>query len=329
MLCKAIKELSERESFKEKELGDAQDRGLYASHITPRQQERIVKLVGRKCVVDCYLDDKPTEVLWDTGAQVSIVSVDFLESQLPTVQTRDIKQLLGTDGSISLQAANGTDIPYCGWAEIGVRSTDENETEIRVPFLITKENIEQPIIGFNVIELMVRNTEGKEDDVLLDRMSKSFKMNKSGEMQALISLIRTTNSDELCLVKSTKRPHIVPAGETVHLPCRANTGPIHRKTPVIFEPDELVTWPSGLAVYECLTTVKEGDATILSVTVSNNTNHDITLPGRVVLGRLHLVRSVTPVDVRFKDPETPTCGEPPCRQQTPAEQIEKNLSWLP
>ena len=38
-----------------------------------------------------------------TGAQVSIVSVDFLESQLPTVQRRDIKQLLGTEGSISLR----------------------------------------------------------------------------------------------------------------------------------------------------------------------------------------------------------------------------------
>ena len=330
VLCKAIKELSERESFKERGLGDAQDRSVYASHITPRQQERIVKLVGRKCVVDCYLDDKPTEVLWDTGAQVSIVSVDFLRSQLPTVQTRDIKQLLGTDGSINLQAANGTDIPYCGWVEIGVRLTNENETEIRVPFLVTKENIEQPIIGFNVIELMVRNTEGTEDDVLLGRMSRSFKMSKSGDMQALISLIRTTNSDELCPVKSTKTPHIVPAGETVHLPCRANTGPIHRKTPVIFEPDELATWPSGLAVHESLTTVKEGDATILSVTVTNNTNHDITLPGRVVLGRLHLVRSVTPVEVRFKDPEAPTpCEEPPWKQQTTAERIERNLSWLP
>ena len=158
--------LSERESFKEKGLGDAQDSGVYASHITPRQQKRIAKLVGKNCLVKCHLDDKPTEVLWDTGAQVSIVSVDFLKSQLPAVQIRDIEQLLGTDGSISLQAANGTDIPYCGWAEMGVRLTNENETEVRVPYLVTKEDIEQPIIGLNVIELIVRNTEEEEDDVL-------------------------------------------------------------------------------------------------------------------------------------------------------------------
>ena len=175
MLCKAIKELSERGSFKEKGLGDTQDSGVYASHISPRQQERIAKLVGKKCSVKCYLDEKPTEALGDTGAQVSIVSADFLKSQLPAVQIRDIEQLLGTDRSISLQAENGTDIPYCGWAEIGVRLANEKETEVRVPFLITREIIDQPIIGFNDIELMVRNTEEENDDVLLNRMSKSFK----------------------------------------------------------------------------------------------------------------------------------------------------------
>ena len=69
-----------------------------------------------------------------------------------------------------------------------MRLTNENEAEIRVPFLVTKENIEQPIIGFNVIELMVRNTESKEDDVLLGRMSRSFKTSKSGDIARYVLL---------------------------------------------------------------------------------------------------------------------------------------------
>ena len=331
VLCKAIKELSERGAHKEKGLGDTQDENVYASHITPRQQERIAKLVGKKCSVQCYLDDQPLEVLWDTGAQVSIVSESFLKSQLSSVQIQDIEQLLGSNGSISLQAANGTDIPYCGWVEIGVRLTNENEAEIRVPFLVTEEDIEQPIIGFNVIELMVKNTEGEVDgDKLLGRMMKSFHRSRDSDIQALIGIIRANDSGDLCLVKSTKKSHIVPAGQTVRLPCRANTGPVHRKTPVIFEPDELAAWPSGLEVHESLTTVKEGDATILSINVTNNTNHDIALPGRVVLGRLQLVRSVTPAEVRFKDPETPTPDkELPCEENKLTEESESNLSWLP
>ena len=42
-----------------------------------------------------------------------------------------------------------------------MRLSNENEAEVRVPFLVTKEEIEQPIIGCNVIELMVKNTEGE------------------------------------------------------------------------------------------------------------------------------------------------------------------------
>ena len=130
---------------------------------------------------------------------------------------------------------NGTKIPYSGWAVIGVRLSNEYEAEIRVSFLAAKEDIEQPIIGFNFIELMVTNTEDEVNgDKLLGRMMKSFHQSRNSDMQDLISIIRATNSDELCLVKSTKMPNIVPAGQTVRPPCRANTGPIHRNTPVIF-----------------------------------------------------------------------------------------------
>lgn len=207
VLCKAIKELSERENHKEKGLGDSQDENAYVSHITPRQQDRVPKLVGRKCSVQCYLNDEPAEVLWDTGAQVSIVAENFLKSQLPAVQVKDIQQLLGTDVSINLQAANGTDIPYCGWAEVGVKLADD-ETQIRVPFLVTKENIEQPIIGFNVIELIVKETDNNAGgDKLVERITNSFRLSKNSDIPALVNLIRTKDSNELCLVKSAKKTH--------------------------------------------------------------------------------------------------------------------------
>jgi len=75
--------------------------------------------------------------------------------------------------------------------------------------------------------------------------------------------------------------------------------------------------------------VKEGDATILSINMTN-TNHDIALPGRMVLGRLQLARSVTLVEGRFKDPETLTPDKKlPCEEHKLTEQIESNSSWLP
>ena len=151
-------------------------------------------------------------------------------------------------------------------------------------------------------------------DRLLRRMMKSFHQSRNSDMQALISTIRTTNSDELCLVKSTKKPYIVPCWTdcSFTLSCQNWT---NSPQDTIFKLDELATWPSGLEVHETITTVKEGGAAILYINVTNNTNHDIVLPGRVVLGRLHLVRLVTPVEVRFKDPETLTPDkELPCRE---------------
>ena len=65
----------------------------------------------------------------------------------------------------------------------------------------------------------------------------------------------------------------------------------------MFEPDEVGQWSSGLTVLESLTTVKEEDATIFPVTVTNNTKHNVNLE------RLQLVRSVTPVEVKFKEPD--------------------------
>ena len=75
---------------------------------------------------------------------------------------------------------------------------------------------------------MVKNTEGEVDgDKSLGRMMESFHRSRDSDIQALIGIIRATNSDDLCMVKPTKKSHIVPAGQTVRLPCRANTGPVH------------------------------------------------------------------------------------------------------
>ena len=103
--------------------------------------------------------------------------------------------------------------------------------------------------------------------------------------------------DALCLVNTTKKSHLVTSGQTVRIQCRANTRAIHRRTHVLFEPDEVGQLSSGLTVLESLTTVKEEDATIFPVTVTNNTKHNVNLE------RLQLVRSVTPVEAKFKEPD--------------------------
>jgi hypothetical protein len=93
-----------------KGLGDGCDSSVFVSHITPKQQAAVARLVGRKCSVNCCLNDIKVTALWDTGAQVYI-------------KIRDINKLLGVDSDLKLTAANGTTIPYKGWTTIPYKNS--------------------------------------------------------------------------------------------------------------------------------------------------------------------------------------------------------------
>ena len=112
--------------------------------------------VGKKCLVKCFLNSHQAEALWDTGVQVSIITNDFLTSQSPNVKERDISELL--DSPLEINAANGTAIPYTGWAELEFQLLPggKSESKMLVPFLITPEDMNRPIVGYNVIKEIVK-----------------------------------------------------------------------------------------------------------------------------------------------------------------------------
>ena len=91
--------------------------GVYACHLSPREDAAITGLVGKKCTVQCSLNGVETTALWDTGAQVSIVSSEWIREHLPSAKIRGVEDLLGIK-NLDLKAANGTALPYCGWTEI-------------------------------------------------------------------------------------------------------------------------------------------------------------------------------------------------------------------
>ena len=87
-LCSAIKYLSNHEKR------DVSDSGMYVSHLTPNQHAKVAKLVGKRCMAQCVMNNVQTEALKDTGAQVSIVSKDWIAENLPTAESRRMDELL-------------------------------------------------------------------------------------------------------------------------------------------------------------------------------------------------------------------------------------------
>jgi len=100
-------------------------------------------------MVKCLLDDCECDLLWDTDAQVSIISVELLQQHLGQVAIRQLSELLDTN--LNLTAVNGTKVPYIGWGEVSAVITEE----LLVPFLVTSEKLDCPILGDNAIEELV------------------------------------------------------------------------------------------------------------------------------------------------------------------------------
>ena len=276
-------------------------------------------MVGRKCTVHCQLNDVKTEALWDTGARVSIIPEYIVNRDFAHIQVKEINEFLGMKTSKNLVTANGSTMPYKEWMELNFRllKTNENYDSITVPFPVTQERIDTPIIGFNVIKEELISNQSKDyafiDKDFLDCISSSFADAKSIDCKAFVNFIREASvgdKDKMCIVKRIKKDIVLPKNATTQVPYGANTGFIEGKTPVMFEPRIVPLQPQGLHVAEAVLTLKNGSTQTFNLQVVNATDHDIVLPGRSLLGSLEQIRSVTPVDekrVKFTASLTSDC----------------------
>jgi hypothetical protein len=256
------------------------DQATWVSHLTPKQLAKMANLVGETCLVSCFLNGRQLEVLWDTGAQVSIMTNDFLNAKFPDVKKRDISQLL--DSPLEINAANGTAIPYTGWVELEFRllSSGREDTTVMVPFLITSEELNYPIVGYNVIKEIVQCDfvpGGPPRQERSASIKASFANCSDSALNNLVELIQEDTQDCLGIEKTIKRDILIPVKSERNVPCLARTGYIDKTLPVLFEPDENTRLSTGLELHETLTSVKKGTKAILQITVHNTTSHDILL----------------------------------------------------
>ncbi len=71
------------------------------------------ELVGNKCLVNCYIQGQRTQVLWDTGSQVSAVDETWKADNLPNILLRDIAEIVDPDNPLQIEAANSNTMAVC------------------------------------------------------------------------------------------------------------------------------------------------------------------------------------------------------------------------
>lgn len=79
-------------------------------------EKRDAQLIGSRCMITCQLNGVQTQMLLDSGAQVSIVGRVWLKKCLPNINIQPLESLLA-DSQLHVTAANGTAVPFDGWVE--------------------------------------------------------------------------------------------------------------------------------------------------------------------------------------------------------------------
>ena len=260
-------------------------------------------MIGPQCIVNIQLDNIDAAALYDTGAQVCLVSERWVNNWGLHNEIRTLDSLLESRDLVLKTAVETTTIPFIGWIVLQIRMPGWNEeAAMNVPFLVTNDEIARPIIGSNVIVEMLKEPEkyNINPETLELGFRQAITEKKQNKMGALISAIRASETI-ISKVKTTKRATNIPKGEIGKIQCRINTGPLLTRTPVLFQPDEQHEWPTGLEIAETVMSLPRGKACVVNILVMNNTNRDITIYPRTNIGWVEAVSSITPLEVRLSD----------------------------
>lgn len=125
--------------------------GQYNSRMMPKDQAKLINLIGRKSEVRCVVEGEVMDVLWDTGANVSIISKDVIKKYFQNRSVRPLDELVEDSKSFKVCWGDKSVIPYCGWIELTFKLLDSS-TSISVPFLVVNQHISNVIVGTNVID---------------------------------------------------------------------------------------------------------------------------------------------------------------------------------
>ena len=66
----------------------------YVGHLSLRRLAKLQVLTGKKCLVDCFFDFVVTQVLWDTGSQVTIINKWWRQMFFPHIKLHNMDELL-------------------------------------------------------------------------------------------------------------------------------------------------------------------------------------------------------------------------------------------
>ena len=288
-MCKTISTLTaqrQKEVFK---------RRSYTVNLSTKQKHKVTGLIGETCLVKVLLNNKLSSVLLDTGAQVSVINDKYLRDNFPHVGEYPVNELLDEPDALRVQRGNQTDIPFSKYTVVNLCVGEgQDKCHLDVPFLITTDQISNPILGFNAIKHIAQTT---DDKLLIKLFQTSFDQTDVNRIQAIVSLLQTPDLVE-STVKVKGKNIVVPAGCIVEVPCKANIGNLSQTQPMTFQQEE-TELAEGLDCTDSIIMMEKGVNNYFKVPVVKNSDHDIILKKNMIMVRLEPIKSLVSLEVEL------------------------------
>lgn len=243
------------------------------------------QLIGGRCMINCHLNGVKLQMLLDSGAQVSIVEKAWVQKALPNINIQPLESLL-PDHPLKVTAANGTEVPFVGWIEVLLEITSDQHgtVNLQVPMLVSQESLSSPLLGFNVIQEIIKESSQQPDGVsLVDLFSEALKI-KRNNVETLISVVQTMplqEESEGSRVRVGKKGLTVPSSQICEVRCHIRDFP--RGGTMLFEPDVECSLPDGLELFPALVDVPAGCSKIVKIPVQNSTQEGYLLTSKADL----------------------------------------------
>lgn len=174
-----------------------------------------------------------------------------------------------------------------------------------MPLVVSEDEkvAEKPIIGYNVIEELSKETSAKGKKAIpgfVDVLGTALELSTT-KTEILVSLLQASYRETGgATLKTGTKSQRIPANTGMYLRCRAHAKPALQDQTVLFTPDEAHHLPDGLHVGETLVSLQKGQFSKISIPVWNTTKQDIILSGQTRMGCLEPIKATYPAQVKLK-----------------------------
>ncbi|KAK0146798.1 Tafazzin [Merluccius polli] len=259
---------------------------------TKKQSATLPKgLVGARCTAQVTIGGRECSCLLNTGSQVSTIPNSFYQETLSHLPIHSLSDLLEVEG------ANGQEVPYLGYIKVTIsflKNTFGVDIDIPTLALIVpdmRSTLSSVLVGTNALDVLYE----QYADVTPQNYQ-SLPYGYRAVLKTLGARQRDTFDSSMGKVRlHSSDAETIAAGQT-----RVFEGSVSCRTTnssqwVMVESPTAVSLPGGILVTDGLVNLPSKQPHCLPVILKNESDHDITLPPKVVIAEIHAIKSVQPL----------------------------------